>query len=383
MFKAIRRRLGFKLFLSYLVVILVGTLVLAVTTRLIVPTAFNLHLSQMGHMGFGNESVFANSEATLFANFSEAVTYAISLAALAAFVTALLVSGFFARQVVQPVREMVAASQQIAEGDYHSRVQVPGSQEPEDMDELAQLALRFNQMANRLDQIETMRRRLIGDVAHELRTPLTTIKGSMEGLIDGVLPANEETYMRVHQEADRLQRLVMDLQELSQVEANAVQFNLKPVSLESLIKATEQRLRPQFVDKNVSLSVDIPTPIPLVEVDSDRIQQVLINLIGNALQYTPEGGQVTIQARPADSEVIVAVRDTGIGISVEHLPHIFTRFYRVDKSRSRAGGGSGIGLTIAKHLVESHGGRIWVESVGVNKGSTFYFTLPVKSLQKL
>ncbi len=135
------------------------------------------------------------------------------------------------------------------------------------------------------------------------------------------------------------------------------------------------------MDKNVGLSVDIPTPLPLVEVDPDRIQQVLINLIGNALQYTPEGGQVTIQARAANSEIVVSVRDTGIGISVEHLPHIFTRFYRVDKSRSRAGGGSGIGLTIAKHLVEAHGGRIWVESAGVKKGSTFYFTLPIQSLQ--
>ncbi len=232
MLNAIRRHLGIKLFISYLVVILVGTLVLAVTTRLIVPTAFNLHLSQMGHMAQGNGSALANSETTLFTNFSNAVDYAISLAALAAFATALVVSGFFARQIVQPVSEMVAASQQIAEGDYHSRVRVPGSQVPEDMDELAQLALRFNQMANRLDQIETMRRRLIGDVAHELRTPLTTIKGSMEGLIDGILPANEETYLRVHQEADRLQRLVMDLQELSQVEANAVQFNMKPAQLE-------------------------------------------------------------------------------------------------------------------------------------------------------
>jgi signal transduction histidine kinase len=379
MIKAVRRHLGIKLFLSYLVVILVGMFVLAVTTRLIVPTAFNIHLSHMGHLATGTGS----SDTTLFNDFSNAVDYAISLAALAAFATALIVSGFFARQVVQPVREMVGATQKIAEGDYRSRVRVPARQEPEDMDELAQLALRFNQMAYRLDQIETMRRRLIGDVAHELRTPLTTIKGYMEGMMDGVVPADEETYMRVHQEADRLQRLVMDLQELSQVEANAVQFNFKPTSIADLIRATQERLQRQYDDKNVKLVIDIPATLPKVEVDADRIQQVLTNLIGNALQYTSEGGQVTVQTKVSGNEVVVSIRDNGIGISAEHLPHIFDRFYRVDKSRSRVGGGSGIGLTIAKHLIEAHGGKIWVESAGIHNGSTFYFTLPVQSLQKL
>lgn len=379
MIKAVRRHLGFKIFLSYLVVILVGMLVLAATTRLIVPTAFNIHLSHMGHVSPGSSS----SDLTLFTDFSNAVDYAMSLALLAAFITALIVSGFFARQVVHPVSEMVTAAQKIAEGNYRSRVRVPAKQEPEDMDELAQLALRFNQMAYRLDQIETMRRRLIGDVAHELRTPLTTIKGYMEGLMDGVVPANEETYLRVHQEADRLQRLVMDLQELSQVEANSVQFNFKSTSIAGLIRAAQERLQRQYDDKNVGLTIDISAPLPLVEVDADRIQQVLTNLIGNALQYTPEGGQVTVHAKVSGNEVVVSVQDNGIGISAEHIPHIFDRFYRVDKSRARAGGGSGIGLTIAKQLIESHGGRIWAESEGAHKGSTFYFALPVQSLQKL
>jgi histidine kinase len=243
------------------------------------------------------------------------------------------------------------------------------------MDELAQLALSFNQMADRLDQTETMRRQLIGDVAHELRTPLTTIKGSMEGLMDGVLPPGEETYFRVHQEADRLERLIMDLQELSRVEANAVDLHFEQVNLERLVRATVDRLRRQFEDKNVAVEIDLPDSLPPVKADSDRIQQVLLNLVGNALQYTPEHGSVLITARLIGAEIEVTVRDTGIGISPEHLPHVFTRFYRVEKSRSRAGGGSGIGLTIAKHLVEDHGGRIWVESAGVGQGSTFHFTL--------
>jgi signal transduction histidine kinase len=377
MWRVIKRRLGYKLFLSYLIVVVVGVAVLVVATELIVPSAFERHLSNMGHMmsgmmgGMGPNEI----EGELFANFRSGVSYALSLAASSAFLTAIIVSWFVARQVVQPVREMVTASQRIAEGDYHSRIRVAGR--VEDMDELSLLAFQFNQMATRLDQTEEMRRQLIGDVAHELRTPLTTIKGSMEGLMDGVLQANDETYLRVYHEADRLQRLVMDLQELSRVEGKAVEFQRKPVHLENLIQATVDRLRSQFEDKNVAVEVKLPASLPVITVDPDRIQQVLLNLVGNALQYTPDAGRVTISTQVVGEEIVVSVQDTGIGISSEHLPLIFTRFYRVEKSRSRAGGGSGIGLTIARYLVEAHGGRIWAESEGADRGSTFHFTLPV------
>ncbi len=385
MWRTVRHRLGLKLFLSYLLVIFVGTIVLAVTTELIVPAAFERHLSQMGHMmsGMMGGNGVSDVEEELFANFRAGVTYALGLAALSAFLTAIIVSWFIARQVVQPVREMVTVSQRIAEGDFYSRVRVSGGKDPEEMDELGQLALRFNQMANRLEQIEAMRRQLIGDVAHELRTPLTTIKGSMEGLIDGVLPADETTYLRIYQEADRLQRLVMDLQELSRVEARALELQVKAVQLDALIEAILARLQRQFDEKQVAISYSVPKHLPAVQADPDRIQQVLMNLIGNALQYTPVGGKVEVTVRVRDREIEVAVADTGIGIPAEYLPHIFTRFYRVEKSRSRAGGGSGVGLTIAKHLVEAHHGRIWAESAGANQGSTFRFTLPISPLQKL
>lgn len=385
MWRAIRRRLGFKLFASYLVVILVGTTVLALTTEIIIPSAFDRHLAQMSHMmsGMMSGERTSNLEDELFTNFRAGVTYALGLAAVSAALTAVIVSWFVARQVVQPVREMVTASQRIAEGDYHSRVHVPGGPAPDDMDELAQLALRFNQMANRLDQVETMRSQLIGDVAHELRTPLTTIKGSMEGLMDGVLPANEETFVRIHQEADRLQRLVMDLQELSRVEARATELHLQPVRLEDLIQMTLERLGRQLEEKQVVVTFSPPATLPPVLADPDRIQQVLTNLLGNALQYTPAEGRVEVCIRTIDHEVEVSIADTGIGIPPEDLPNIFTRFYRVEKSRSRAGGGSGVGLTVAKHLVEAHGGRIWAESGGKGQGSTFHFTLPKDSLQNL
>jgi signal transduction histidine kinase len=287
-------------------------------------------------------------------------------------IVAIALSLLFTRRVIAPVRAMSHATQRIADGRYDERVQVNGK------DELAQLASRFNQMAEKLDQIESMRRRLIGDVSHELRTPLTAIKGSMEGLMDGILPATNETYQQIHAEADRLNRLVDDLQELSRVEARAYELNIQPVDVSSLTRTVIKRLSPHSDSKRIFLDLELAANLPHVLADEDRAVQVLTNLTGNALQYTPEGGRVTMIAKRINGEVQLAVRDTGIGIPPEHLTHIFDRFYRVDKSRSRrAGGGSGIGLTIAKALVEAQGGRMWAESAGEGDGSTFTFTLPV------
>jgi histidine kinase len=313
----------------------------------------------------------------LYASFRSAMGEALLRAGFAAFIVAVGVSIFISRRVVSPVLEMTEASQYIAEGHYDHRVEIPGNISTGDLDELARLALNFNQMAEKLYQTEDMRRQLIGDVSHELRTPLTTIKGSMEGLLDGVLPPTPETYQNIYREADRLQRIVSDLQELSRVESNAVPLEMKPSQISSLIESVIQRMRPQFEEMGVSIIIEIPTSLPFVLIDEDRLAQVLINIIGNSLQYTPENGEVAIRVKQSGKFVEVSVQDDGIGIDVEHLPHLFTRFYRVDKSRSRARGGSGIGLTIAKKLVEAHGGNIWAESAGVDKGSTFRFTLPI------
>jgi len=376
----IRRHLSLKLFLSYLFVILVGVVVLASSSDLIVPTAFQRHLGDMGAMmsnRMGGSQ--AGLDQSLFDNFRAAVTEALSVAVLAATLMAVIASVFISRQVVAPVQAMMAASQRIADGHYGERVRVPGDVARQEMDELGQLALSFNQMAARLERTESMRRQLIGDVTHELRTPLTTIKGSMEGLMDGVLPANEETYMQIYREADRLQRLVNDLQELSRIEAGAYELQRQTTTVKTLVDSTVARLQRQFEEKGVSLSTQIPQELPFIKVDPDRLSQVLLNLLGNALQYTPPGGEAGITASYQQNEVRVAISDNGIGVPPEDLAYLFTRFYRVDKSRARSIGGSGIGLTIAKHLVEAHGGRIWAESPGVGKGSTFVFTIPLAS----
>ena len=371
MLDSIRRHLGAKLLVSYLIIIAVGFLILITASQFSLPRAFSHHMTQMGSPGMG-QMMGGPGGLALYDDFRAGFNETLFYAVLAAVIVALVVSLFLSRNIVSPLRAMMTASQRIANGKYDERVAVQGN------DELAQLAARFNQMAEKLEQVESMRRRLIGDVSHELRTPLTAIKGSMEGLMDGVLPATHETYQQIHDEADRLNRLVDDLQELSRVEAHAYQLDIRSVNVSSLVQTVAKRLSPQFESKRISLDLQLDSDLPLVHADEDRAVQVLTNLVGNALQYTPEGGLVTLSATRVGNEIQVSIRDTGIGISSEHLAHIFDRFYRVDKSRSRrAGGGSGIGLTIARALVEAQGGRIWVESDGENKGSKFTFTLPV------
>jgi signal transduction histidine kinase len=378
MLSHIRRRLGLKLFISYLVIIITGIIVLAVSAEFVIPSAFNRHMSaMMSDSGIVGGMMGEDMNSNLYTNFRSAVGEALFRAGLAAFVVAVGVSVYISRRIVSPIQEMTTASQHIADGHYDQRVQVPGNIASGDLDELAQLALSFNQMAEKLYQTENMRIQLIGDISHELRTPLTAIKGSMEGLLDEVLSPTTATFQQIYLEADRLQRLVADLQELSRVEAGEVSLHTIKQDISSLIESVAYRLSPQFQDKEVALDVDLPPALPHVLVDEDRFSQVLINLLGNALQYTPEGGKVSLSAQQVGQEIQVRVKDTGIGIPAEHLQHIFARFYRVDKSRSRVGGGSGIGLTIARHLVEAHGGRIWVESEGSGKGSMVAFTLPI------
>jgi histidine kinase len=363
---AFRRRLGWKLLASYLLVILVGTAVLWTTAQALALAALAQHIALMTRL-LGEHPEL---QTALFETIQGAMTTSLAVAVVAAILTALAVSLFVTRRIVSPVRAMARASVRIAAGQYRERVPVPSN------DELGELATRFNQMAETLEQVEERRRDLIADVAHELRTPLASIAGYMEGLLDSVIRPEPETFHRVHREALRLQRLVDDLQELSRAEAGQMPMQRRRIEIRDLVEAAVARLRPQFETKGVSLAAEIAPGLPLILVDPDGIGQVLTNLLGNALQYTPAGGTVTVRAGSEDGGVAIAVADTGIGIPAEHLPHVFDRFYRVDRSRARASGGSGIGLTIARHLVEAHGGSIRAESAGPGRGSTFTVTLP-------
>ena len=357
--KTIRQHLGWKLFLSYVIVIIVGVVSLTITAELHTPTAINRHMAQMSAMMGADMGMMTD----LTESFTRAVNEVLLVAASLAFVTAVLISTIVTRRIVKPVQQMKNASQRIADGRYDERVEAAGE------DELADLGRAFNRMAHELAQTEERRRQLIGDVAHELRTPLSSIKSVMEGLQDGVLAPEPQTFANVEQEVNRLQRLVRDLEELSKAEAGQIQLEKEGVDPGDLVATAVARLRPQFTDKQVSLHTEIAPALPAITVDPARMTQVLLNLLGNALQYTPSGGQVTIRSsishqHPACRELgagsclLIAVTDTGIGLTAKQQVHIFERFYRVDKSRSRAGGGSGIGLTISKHLVEAHNGRL-------------------------
>lgn len=379
--RTIRQRLGWKLFISYMIIIIVGVVSLVVTAEIHTPTAINRHINQMEEIMNGDISLMTD----LRENFNRAVNEVLLVAASLAFAAAVFVSTFVTRRIVRPVQEMKTASQRIAGGHYDERVKVVGE------DELAELGWSFNRMAHQLALTEERRRQLIGDVAHELRTPLSSIKGVMEGLQDGVLHPEPETFASVEQEVSRLQRLVGDLEELSRAEAGQIRLEKERVAPALLVDTAVARLRQQFAEKEVDLQTDIPDGLPPVTVDTARMTQVLLNLIGNALQYTPSGGMVNVKCLVADKQspvcselgegrcLLITVTDSGIGLTPEQLPHIFERFYRVDKSRSRAGGGSGIGLTISKYLVEAHGGRIAAASAGLSQGSTFTIFLPLGS----
>ncbi len=375
--KRIRRHLGWKLFLSYLTIVIIGVVSLAIAAELHAPLALTRHVSNMEAL---MDSEANDMVADLLENFQTAVTEVLLVAAAIAVVSAIIVSTFVTRRIVQPIQEMQIASQRIASGRYEERVQVVGE------DELAELARSFNQMAHTLSQTEERRRQLIGDVAHELRTPLSSIKGVMEGLQDGVLPAEPATFASIEHEISRLQRLVGDLEELSRAEAGQIPLQLEDVDTAVFIQAAAERLQLQYEDKGVSLTLELGDDLPPVQVDTARMTQVILNLLGNALQYTPAGESVTVHSSVASNQladvqgeqcVQIRVADTGIGISPEQVRHLFERFYRVDKSRARTGGGSGIGLTISKHLVEMHGGSLTASSPGINQGATFTVTLPI------
>ncbi len=365
--------LAWKLVLSYLIVIAVGLLVLAFSTAFIAPVDFSRYMGNMqgmmqGGMMGGNAAQF---QAELDVNFRQAVNGALLAAGIAATLVAVALSWYISRRIVQPIRELVKVSQYIAEGHYSERLHVHQA------DEIGELTRSFNRMAEALAETETVRQRLLADVSHELKTPLASIKGYMEGLQDGVVAPTPETFELVHREADRLQRLVSDLQELSRAEASQLSMAIQPSNANELIRLAVAALRPQFDEKGVSLDAELGNQALDVRADFDRTRQVLLNLLGNALQYTPPGGHVTVGWSRVDSVVRFSVKDTGIGLAPADLERVFQRFYRVDRSRSRASGGSGIGLTIARHIIEAQVGRIWAESAGPGQGSTFHFTLPL------
>jgi signal transduction histidine kinase len=282
-----------------------------------------------------------------------------------------ILSYLVSKRIMQPLNQMQKITRKFAAGNWSERM--PANEIPE----LNRLADSFNRMALALEDVEQRRRELVSDLTHELRTPLTVVEGYLEGLADGAIAPTPEIYRNLVRETSRLKRLVNDLQELSKVEAGYLPIDAKPLAVRPLMAGLVQRFGDQLVDGPTLLKLDCPENLPLVMADAERVEQVLVNLIGNALRYTPSG-YVLLQAWVDEGKQFlwVGVKDTGQGLAPDEIPHVFERFWRSDRSRDRNSGGTGIGLAISRRLVELQKGVITVESE-LGRGSLFKFSLPI------
>ncbi|MEU1945291.1 HAMP domain-containing sensor histidine kinase [Streptomyces sp. NPDC020125] len=281
-------------------------------------------------------------------------------------VTATTLAGI---RLVRPLRALTDAAQRMADGEAGAQVKVTSN------DELGRLTSAFNSMSSRRDQLEAARKDMASDVAHELRTPLSNIRGWLEGAQDGVVPHGDLLVSSLLEEALHLQHLIDDLRDLSAADAGELRLHLAPVDIAHLLAHTATAHHAAAENAGVALRVEAPGDGPEIQADQVRLRQVLGNLVANALRHTPSGGTVSLRARAAGGEVLIEVADTGSGIAADELPHVFDRFWRADKSRSRLTGGSGLGLSIVRKLVETHGGTVTVSST-VGGGSEFTIHLP-------
>jgi signal transduction histidine kinase len=309
---------------------------------------------------------FINPAAQTFLN---RFNRALILAGIVSVGLALLLAGLLSGRLTASIRDLTEATRAVASGDLGRQVSVRTG------DEVGELATSFNRMSLDLARGEAVRKQMTADIAHELRTPLSLILGHAEALRDGVLPLTRENASIVHDEAARLTRIVEDLRTLSLVEAGELPLVKSPSAPAALLSAALGPRRAPAAARRIELMDSVEPDLPLVDVDPDRMVQVMGNLIDNALHHTPDGGQVRVAAAAAGSGVQLEVRDSGKGLRTSEIPHLFERFYRADKARSRDDGGSGLGLAIAKSIVEAHGGTIWAENAP-GGGARFVVGLP-------
>jgi signal transduction histidine kinase len=360
-----RPGLAARLFAAQLLVIVAGGLTLGLTALAVAPGLFRVHARQ----------AFAvlppGATAHLQQGFEQAMLVALGIAGAVSVVIALAASWLLAQRLTRPIRALAQTAERIGAGGYQARVPVPDAG-----DELAALAWAFNRMARALESTERRRQALLADLAHELRTPLATLEGYVEGLADGVVAPDQDAWTVLQSELVRLRRLVEDLETLSRAEERQLDLRPGPVDPGGLVTRAVRAAEPAYKAKGVALQASIDPLLPLVSVDPDRLGEVLGNLLGNALRHTPPGGRVQVSAHEDGDQVELSVTDSGEGIPPELLERVFERFFRVDAARTRDGGGSGLGLTISRAIVEAHGGRLWADSAGYGRGARFVVRLP-------
>lgn len=355
-----------RLFFSHILVIIFGLGTFVAIVKYSSPRFFVLRLEQLERRGF----ITVRSARTYLINgFQSALdsgtfwSFAVGISAAGG------LSYWFAQRITKPLNIMQQITQKFASGNLDERM--PAS----DIPELDELAMSFNRMANSLEGVEQRRRELISDLTHELRSPLTVMRGYLEELADNAIAPSPELYLRLVRETKRLERLTNDLQELSKAEAGYLPIHLQSVNLYPLLTSLIERFADQLMEESPLLKLEYAADLPTVTADVDRIEQVLVNLIGNALHYT-EQGYIIVKGWRDRERIWIAVEDTGEGISEQDLPFVFERFWRADRSRSRYSGGTGIGLAITRRLIELQNGKIEVESE-LGKGSIFRFYLPI------
>jgi signal transduction histidine kinase len=301
--------------------------------------------------------------------FLQSVWWQFLLVGVVAASVSLGVARQMARGMTQPLRDMASAARRMETGDYSVRVHTRSR------DEVGRLATAFNRMSGELENLEQSRRDLVANVSHELKTPITAIRAHLENLLDGVEQPDPATIGVMLAQVERLGRLVDQLLDLSRLESGEVPLRIEALPLQRLVDDLISEIDMAIPGRGVQVRNDVPADLPALSADRERVHQVLFNLVDNAVRFTSVGGSVTVSARRRNGSVEVAVTDTGAGIPPEHLPRLFERFYRADPARARGDGGTGIGLAIARSVVEAHGGHIRAESEP-GLGSVFTFDLP-------
>ena len=355
-----------RLLVAQSLVLLAGAATAWLVASTVGPGIFHDHLERAG---IGHTSTEA---AHVEEAFGSALVFALGVALTASVLLALGVTAFFTQRVQRSTRAVADSASMIASGHYGSRVPSPGLGA-----EFDQLAATINDLAQRLGDVEATRRRLLADLAHEMRTPIGSIEAHLEAIEDGIRTLDDGTLAVLHGSTARLHRLAEDITAVARAEEGGLDLRPVPTGTRTLVEAAAAAAHDAYAAKMVSLSVDAG-PAPTVLADPERMAQVIANLLDNALQHTPAGGAVDVSVRDADPHwVEITVADTGEGIDAEHLVHIFERFYRADPARSRVRGGSGIGLTISRALVEAHGGGLSAVSEGQGRGAAFTIRLPI------
>ncbi len=309
-------------------------------------------------------------QAELQTRIQEAAVLVITRGLFAVAIVGALAGIILSRMLLSPLQDLTDGAQAIASQDLAYRVPVRGS------DEMRTVAESFNDMAGQLEMGESLRRQMLADVSHELRNPLHVLRGNLQAMLDGVYPLDRAEVGRLLDQTDHLTTLVNDLHELSLAEAQRLPMDLAPVELGGLVKEAAETFRPLAASERIDLRVELLGPPPTVTADRARLRQTLQNLLLNALRHTPAGGRIVLSVENKHGVATITVQDNGAGITADHLPRVFDRFYRTDSARDRQSGGAGLGLAIAKATVEAHGGSVAVSSPGPDQGSTFTITLP-------